>query len=197
MNNIAACLSKVRKGNQEAARELVEYLQPMVTKIVRARRPWRAAEEDLIQEVYKKVFVRLKQYKKEVPFHHWVSRVAVSTCIDALRYQKRRPEYRWADMSETEAEAVESNLLDQQAESPKGLSVDSEVIHSFISKLKVNDQKVIRLFYFEHKNSEEIAALTGWSEPTIKVKAFRARSRLKNLLIENNILDKAGRMVER
>jgi RNA polymerase sigma-70 factor (ECF subfamily) len=100
-------------------------------------------------------------------------------------------------MSETEAEAVESNLLDQQAESPRGLSVDSEVIHSFISKLKVNDQKVIRLFYFEHKNSEEIAALTGWSEPTIKVKAFRARSRLKNLLIENNILDKAGRMVER
>jgi DNA-directed RNA polymerase specialized sigma24 family protein len=53
------------------------------------------------------------------------------------------------------------------------------------------------LFYFEHKNSEEIAALTGWSEPTIKVKAFRARSRLKNLLIENNILDKNGRMVER
>jgi len=189
MNNVAACLSKVRKGNQEAARELVEYLQPMVTKIVRARRPWRAAEEDLIQEVYKKVFVRLKQYKKEVPFHHWVSRVAVSTCIDALRYQKRRPEYRWADMSETEAEAVESNLLDQQAESPKGLSVDSDIIYSFISKLKLTDQTVIRLFYLEQKNSEEIAALTGWTQSSVKVKAFRARGRLKSLLIENNILN--------
>ena len=189
MNNVAACLSKVRKGNQEAARELVEYLQPMVTKIVRARRPWRAAEEDLIQEVYKKVFVRLKQYKKEVPFHHWVSRVAVSTCIDALRYQKRRPEYRWADMSETEAEAVESNLLDQQAESPKGLSVDSDIIYSFISKLKLTDQTVIRLFYLEQKNSEEIAALTGWTQSSVKVKAFRARARLKSLLIENNILN--------
>jgi RNA polymerase sigma factor (sigma-70 family) len=187
MNNVAACLSKVRKGNQEAARELVEYLQPMVTKIVRARRPWRAAEEDLIQEVYKKVFVRLKQYKKEVPFHHWVSRVAVSTCIDALRYQKRRPEYRWADMSETEAEAIESNLLDQQAESPKGLSVDSDIIYSFISKLKLTDQTVIRLFYLEQKNSEEIAALTGWTQSSVKVKAFRARARLKNLLVENNI----------
>lgn len=189
MNNVAACLSKVRKGNQEAARELVEYLQPMVTKIVRARRPWRAAEEDLIQEVYKKVFVRLKQYKKEVPFHHWVSRVAVSTCIDALRYQKRRPEYRWADMSETEAEAIESNLLDQQAESPKGLSVDSDIIYSFISKLKLTDQTVIRLFYLEQKNSEEIAALTGWTQSSVKVKAFRARGRLKSLLIENNILN--------
>ena len=189
MNNVAACLSKVRKGNQEAARELVEYLQPMVTKIVRARRPWRAAEEDLIQEVYKKVFVRLKQYKKEVPFHHWVSRVAVSTCIDALRYQKRRPEYRWADMSETEAEAIESNLLDQQAESPKGLSVDSDIIYSFISKLKLTDQTVIRLFYLEQKNSEEIAALTGWTQSSVKVKAFRARARLKSLLIENNILN--------
>jgi RNA polymerase sigma-70 factor (ECF subfamily) len=159
----------------------------MVTKIVRARRPWRAAEEDLIQEVYKKVFVRLKQYKKEVPFHHWVSRVAVSTCIDALRYQKRRPEYRWADMSETEAEAIESNLLDQQAESPKGLSVDSDIIYSFISKLKLTDQTVIRLFYLEQKNSEEIAALTGWTQSSVKVKAFRARARLKNLLVENNI----------
>jgi RNA polymerase sigma-70 factor (ECF subfamily) len=93
----------------------------MVTKIVRARRPWRAAEEDLIQEVYKKVFVRLKQYKKEVPFHHWVSRIAVSTCIDALRYQRRRPEYRWADISETEVETIQSNLCDESSKNNKNI----------------------------------------------------------------------------
>jgi RNA polymerase sigma-70 factor (ECF subfamily) len=187
MNNVAACLSKVRKGNQEAARELVEYLQPMVTKIVRARRPWRAAEEDLIQEVYKKVFVRLKQYKKEVPFHHWVSRIAVSTCIDALRYQRRRPEYRWADISETEVETIQSNLCDESSKNNKNNSIDFEIVRALIAKLKPADQLAIRLFYLEHKSGNEIAKLTGWTESSVKVKVFRARRRLRDLLIENNI----------
>jgi RNA polymerase sigma factor (sigma-70 family) len=184
MNNVAACLSKVRKGNQEAARELVEYLQPMVAKIVGARCPWKAADEDLIQEVYKKVFLKLKQYKREVPFHHWVSRIAVSTCIDALRYQRRRPEYRWADLSETEAENIQSNLCD---ESIKNTPTDFEFVRDLICKLKRDDQIAIRLFYLEQKNGKEIAKITGWTESSVKVKVFRARSRLKNLLIENNI----------
>ena len=105
--DLAGCLDRVRQRDQVAARELVEHLYPLVIRIVRGRLPRRVPEEDLAQEIFLKMFSRLEQYEGAVPFTHWVSRIAVTTCIDHLRAQQRRPEYRWADLSENEA-----NLLD-------------------------------------------------------------------------------------
>ncbi len=96
--DLAGCLERVRARDQAAARELVEHLYPLVIRIVRSHLPRRVAEEDLAQDVFLKMFTRLAQYQGNVPFTHWVSRIAVTTCIDQLRAQKRRPEFRWADL---------------------------------------------------------------------------------------------------
>src|SRR5579863_6345941 len=108
--DLAGCLDRVRKRDQIAARELVEHLHPLVIRIVRAHLPRRVSEEDLAQEVFLKMFTRLEQYQGAVPFPHWVSRIAVTTCIDQLRAQKRRPELRWADLSENEATMLDATL---------------------------------------------------------------------------------------
>ena len=106
------CLALVRAGDEVAARALVGHLYPLVIKLVRAHRPRRTAEEDLAQEVFMKMFARLSQYEGRdgVPFEHWVSRVAVTTCLDALRAEMRRPELRWADLTETEADMLDAVL---------------------------------------------------------------------------------------
>ena len=111
--DLAACLERVRQRDQIAARELVEHLYPLVIRIVRSHLPRRVAEEDLAQEIFLKMFTRLDQYKGAVAFTHWVSRIAVTTCIDQLRAQKRRPEFRWADLSEKEAEVLDSVLTSE------------------------------------------------------------------------------------
>ena len=183
---VSACLKKVKKNDQEAARQLVEHLTPMVTKIVKSRRPWRSAEEDLTQEVYKKVFLKLDQYAGQVPFHHWVSRIAVSTCIDHLRAQRRRPEYRFADLTETEADQLQNNLIDNRDESSSNTYADRDLVHNLISKLNADDQRVIKLVHFEQKATAQISALTGWNFSTVKVRSFRARNKLKKLLAEHN-----------
>ena len=90
--DLPACLERVRQRDQAAARELVEHLYPLVIRIVRSHLPRRVAEEDLAQEIFLKMFTRLDQYKGAVAFSHWVSRIAVTTCIDQLRAQKRRPD---------------------------------------------------------------------------------------------------------
>ena len=111
--DLAGCLERVRKREQAAARELVEHLYPLVIRIVRSRLPRRVAEEDLAQEIFLKMFTRLQQYQGNVPFSHWVSRIAVTTCIDHLRTQQRRPEFRMADLSENEAGLLENTLRNQ------------------------------------------------------------------------------------
>ena len=70
-------IARAAAGDQAAARELVEQVQPIVRRIVHARRPRRVAEEDIMQEVFMKMFVRLGQYHGDAPFEHWVARIAV------------------------------------------------------------------------------------------------------------------------
>src|SRR4029453_907438 len=74
-----------------------------------AYRPRRTAEEDLCQMIFIKVFQKLSQYSGKVPLEHWVSRVAVNTCLNQIEWEKVRPEVRHADLR-VEEQAVGENL---------------------------------------------------------------------------------------
>ncbi|MEX2044509.1 MAG: sigma-70 family RNA polymerase sigma factor [Opitutus sp.] len=182
--DLAGCLDRVRKRDQQAARELVEHLYPLVIRIVRSHLPRRVAEEDLSQEVFLKMFSRLEQYQGAVPFPHWVSRIAVTTCIDHLRAQKRRPEFRWADLSENEAGVLDAVMTNENDVAVNDAMAAHELVHRLISQLKPEDQLVVRLLDLEQKTIAEVAQITGWNQSLIKVRAFRARRKLQKLFQE-------------
>ena len=101
-------VDRARDDDDVAARELIQQLYPLVAKIVRAHRPERTAEEDLCQMIFVKVFQNLHQYSGKVPISHWVSRIAVNTCRNAVAAEKARPELRHADLSEEQAAIVQN-----------------------------------------------------------------------------------------
>lgn len=182
--DLAGCLERVRQHDQAAARELVEYLYPLVIRIVRSHLPRRVQEEDLAQEVFLKMFSRLDQYQGAVPFPHWVSRIAVTTCIDHLRAQKRRPEFRWADLSDNEAQLLDSVMTNENEVAANDAMAAHELVHKLMAQLGPDDQMVLRLLDLEQKSINEIADLTGWNRSLIKVRAFRARRKLQKLFQE-------------
>jgi RNA polymerase sigma factor (sigma-70 family) len=182
--DLASCLDRVRERDQQAARELVEHLYPLVIRIVRAHLPRRVSEEDLSQEVFLKMFTRLEQYQGSVPFPHWVSRIAVTTCIDHLRAQKRRPEFRWADLSEDEAGVLEAVMTNENEVPANDAMAAHELVHKLLAQLKPDDQLVMRLLDLEQRTIAEIAQITGWNQSLIKVRAFRARRKLQKLFQE-------------
>src|SRR5437870_7000888 len=100
-------VAAVLREDEAAARELVRNLYPLVAKLVRAHRPVRSAEEDLCQMIFIKVLQKLSQFSDKVPLEHWVSRVAINTCINQIQAEKARPELRLADLSEEQAAVVE------------------------------------------------------------------------------------------
>lgn len=182
--DVAACLVRVRARDEDAARELVDHLYPLVIKIVRSHLPWRMSEEDLAQDVYMKMFSNLHQYRGEMPLEHWVSRIAVTTCIDKLRYQKRRPELRWADLGEKEAEVMQAILTaDTEPEAAHGEPAN-ELLEKLLARLGPEDRLVINLLELERKSVAEISEITGWKASAVKVRAFRARKKLKKHLEE-------------
>ena len=179
--DLVGCLARVRQRNQVAARQLVEHLYPLVSRIVRSHLPRRVAEEDLTQDIFLKMFTRLEQYQGNVPFPHWVSRIAVTTCIDQLRAQKRRPEFRWADLSENEAEVLSNVMTDERDVLPGDALAARELVQKLLAQLKPDDRLVIQLLDLEQKTIAEISLLTGWNQTLVKVRAFRARRKLQKL----------------
>jgi RNA polymerase sigma-70 factor (ECF subfamily) len=144
--DVQEVVRRAREGEAAAARALVEHLHPLVRRWVRHHLPRRESEEDLVQEVFLKLLQKLDRYQEHsgVPFEHWVSRLAVRTCLDALRAERARPEWRHADLSEAE-------------------------------------RLVLTLVDLEERGTAEVAALTGWSRPMVKMRTLRARRKLHAL----------------
>ena len=184
--NLAPWVERARNGDESAATVLVDALYPLVWRIARARRPVRMSEEDLAQDVFKKVFERLDQYSPRggIPFSHWVARIATRTCLDALRAERRRPELRWADMAEDEAEWLQHlcSATEQPAASQTSGRAAREMLHKLLSMLPPDDRMVLQMLDLEERSVKEIAALVGWSASLVKVRAFRARLRLKQIV---------------
>ena len=185
-------VSRVLAGDDAAARTLVERLWPMVIRIVRGHLPRRSSEEDLAQEVFMKMFARLEQWRADQPLEHWVSRVAVTTCLDALRWQKRRPEVRWSDLSETEAEVLD-NVLHDESDTNSGDAVAAkELAHKLLQTLKPADRLVLTMMDMEGRRVADVQRHTGWSATLVKVRAFRARRKLRKAFEELERTNETG-----
>lgn len=177
-DELSYLITRTRNYDEAAAKDLVEHLYPVVIRIVRNHLPRRESEEDLSQEIFLKIFAKLNQYRADMPFEHWVSRISVNTCIDHLRKQRNRPEYRWSDFSE-EQQAILNNLNENASDPPHESPEESrELLERLLLILKPEERLVVRLLYLEEKSVAEICDLTGWKSSKIKVKAFRARQKL-------------------
>lgn len=177
--DVVNCLTRVRKQDQDAARSLVEYLYPTVIRIVRGNLPRRADEEDLAQDVFAKMFEKLDQFQGEVPLVHWVSRIAVNHCLNAIRAQKARPEWRMADLSQEQAAALDAvTTAAAQDPDPSRLMGARELVEKLLEALSPEDRLLIRMLEMDERSVDEVRQATGWSSTVIRVRAFRARRKL-------------------
>lgn len=180
--DLAQCVSRVRRRDEAAARTLMDRLYPLVLKIVRSHLPWRTSEEDLVQTVFMKVFTHLDQYEGRVPVEHWVSRIAVNTCLSALKAEKARPELRWADLSEEGQAVVEGLASGTETDGGTQAVAARDLVQVLLARLRPADRLVLTLLHLEDRSVAEVKAVTGWSEALVKVRAFRARRKLRKLL---------------
>src|ERR1700758_3383295 len=189
-SDASALVQAALQHDDEAARALVQQLYPLVAKIVRGHRPRRTAEEDLCQMIFIRVFQKLSQFSGKVPLEHWVSRVAVNTCLNQIESERIRPEVRHADLS-TEEQAVIENLATSSEElAPDQVFASRQRVDHLLAALKPVERLAIDLLYLQGRSVEEIRKITGWSAALIKVRAFRARQKMKQQLAKISAREK-------
>lgn len=172
-------VARALRQDEDAARELVRALYPLVAKLVRAHRPARSAEEDLCQMIFIRIMQKLSQFSGKVPLEHWVSRIAINTCINQIKAEKARPELREADLSEEQA-AVVRNMATTDEELAPGHNIAArELVEHLMKALKPAERLVIDLLYLQQRSVTEIQKIAGWSSALVKVRAFRARQKMK------------------
>ena len=181
-SDASALVQAALQHDDEAARTLVQQLYPLVAKIVRAYRPRRTSEEDLCQMIFIRVFQKLSQFSGKVPLEHWVSRIAVNTCLNQIESEKVRPELRHADLSEEERALVENLATSSEELAPDQRLASRQLVEHLLAALKPVERLAIDLLYLQGRSVDEIRKITGWSAALIKVRAFRARQKMKDQL---------------
>jgi len=175
-------LENIREGHESAWRELVDLLTPQVYRIIRNQVRTSSDHDDLAQDAFTKIFLKLDQYDSRSPFPHWVSRITINTCYDWLRRQKARPLVSFSDLGESQAELIEKSLAGESSEQAESLQAMRELLDRLISTLNPREQIVIRLLDLEEKSVQDICDLTGWGASKVKVTAMRARRKLTDHL---------------
>lgn len=177
----AGWLARVREGDEDAARALVKRLYPTVVKSIRCHLPRRSSEEDLAQVVFARIFAKLHQFSGMVPLEHWVSRIAVNACLSQLSREKVRPELRMSDLTEEDERLVKRLLVTEGDLESDRKQEATELLERLFTALTPDERLVVTLLHLEERTISEISERTGWSVSRVKVKAFRARAKMRKL----------------
>lgn len=111
----------------------------------------------------------------------WLTRIATNTCLNLIRGSKRRPELTVSDLSNDE-----SSWMDQQYaevnDSVENSLVAADLADRLLATLPPEDQQALLMIDGENASIKEVAEATGWSESKVKVRAFRARKKIREAM---------------
>lgn len=170
-----ADLAAIRLGDADSFRRIVERHQATIA--IQMRRFTRdAGERDvLVHDVFVEAYFSLSKFRRRSPFEHWLLKIAVRV---GYRYWKRRDRMSRSPLLSSERW---DQLRDSVAE-PLTNTLAAELVHDLLATLSPPDRLVLTLIYLDGCSMSEAAERAGWTTIGTKVRASRARQRLRELI---------------
>jgi RNA polymerase sigma factor (sigma-70 family) len=154
--------------------------------------------EEAAQEIFLKVFTQLDTYEARGSFEGWLTRIATNTCLNLLRSARRRPELTASDLSEDEGAWLENRMAGAAAERQQAVErgmVAADLAERVLETMSPDDRVVLMLMDGEEASVKEVSQATGWSESNVKVKAMRARRRMREAV--EKLLSRGAKSADR
>jgi RNA polymerase sigma-70 factor, ECF subfamily len=175
----AELLERIRGGATDDFAELVRRHQSRVFAILHRYERDAHKVEDLAQETFLKAWRALGQFDGRAPFEHWLSRIAARVALDHLRKEKRR-------QNEIGLPELGDDALDWLRSDDEKSELDArsaaELLDLAMRELSPADRMVITMQELEGRSVKEIAVALGASGVAVRVRAMRARSKLRQAL---------------
>ena len=170
---------RVQKGDEMAFREVVERYQSKVFSIIYGILRNHNDAEDISQQVFSKVYFSIRNFDFRSSLLTWIYKITVNECYDYLRKKRVRKLVYESDFSEEDAARLHgSEAVKDPSPSFDSILAQRDYVWKLLEKVSAEDRRLMLLKEVEGRSVEELAAMTGMNENTIKVKLFRARQKL-------------------
>ncbi len=170
----------VLAGDMNAFEHLFDRHKRLVAKI--SARYFRRQDEveEALQIAFAKAYGELGSFRgdNERSFASWIGRITANSCLDMLRRQRRRPEDLADDLGGFEELAC-INLDGSDAEDEL---VGRDLAEKLLTYVSEDDRALLYMLYAEEMSIAEIAAFFGWSNSKTKIRAWRARRHLREVV---------------
>lgn len=155
----------MNQNKEQQFKELYQKYGPKVQRLCLGYTGNQMEAEDLLQEVFVKVWQNLHNFRGESQVSTWIYRIAVNTCLYQIRSSKNKKS---VDLEKAPVLLeTESDNKEQQV----------QILHKAISELKESDRLIITLL-LEEVSYPEIAVITEISEVNLRVKIHRIKQQL-------------------
>lgn len=181
----AALFEKVKKGDTEAFRQLVDKYKDVSLSLAYSILKDKARAEDVLQEVFMKVFRKANSFKQQSAFSSWLYRIVINSAYNEL---KRDKSYLKLDEINT------NDSLSDEKTAFQNLKEDDQKRYVLLAldMLKPDEALVLRLFYLGELSLKEVEDITDFSASKVKVDLHRGRKNLEialRNLLGNQIMD--------
>ena len=171
-----------REGDESAFEEIMRRYSRRVFHYASKFFRQRSLVEEAAQEVFLKAFTELDSYEGRGSMEGWLTRITTNTCLNMLRSSKRRPELTVSDLTDDDTNWLDNNLVaaatERHQSSERSLAA-ADLAGRVLQTLAPEDRLVLTLIDGEDASVDEVAKMTGWSKSKVKVRAFRARRRMR------------------
>ncbi len=138
-----------------------------------------ATAEDLISEVFLDVWRQAGKFEGRSAVSTWMLSIARFKALSVLR---KKPEQ---ELDEETAEAIVDTADDPQVALEK--KDKGALLRDCMNALSAEHREIVDLVYYHEKSVEEVAAIVGIPEATVKTRMFYARKKLGELLAQRGI----------
>ena len=174
-------VQRAQSGEEAAFEELIRRHQQRVFGLVSGILRRREDVEDVVQQVFLKVFVSLKRFDQRAAFSTWLYKIPVNECWDYLRKKKVRPLVYEADLSEEQVSRLDGVVSADQPASSSDRAEARDLLERMMEKLPEQDRELLVLKEVEGFSVQELAEILNLNVNTVKVRLFRARARLMDV----------------
>jgi RNA polymerase sigma-70 factor (ECF subfamily) len=186
MESDAALIARSLAGSEKAFRDIVERHFPMAYSVVRAVLGDHADIEDVVQEVFIKVYRGLSRFRSESKLSTWIYRIARNEAVNAAR----RPAASGPPLDEVDIRAPFQDSPEEQYRRTE----QRHHLGRYLDRLSPDHRVVLELRYMGEKSYEEISELMDMPLGTVKTNIHRAKMELKRIMTKQTVDGKPKRM---
>ncbi|MFH1574008.1 MAG: RNA polymerase sigma factor [Acidobacteriota bacterium] len=180
-------VEQCRQGDEGAFEKLVRKYQQAVFSLVYHKLGSRVDVEDVSQKVFTKIYFSLDRFDNSRPFFPWLYRITINQCHDELRNLRRSRVRTFSDLNIEEIGEIERfiNRPPDQTSSTEASPELHALLLKLMDRLRVKHRTAIVLRDVEDLPYEKIAEILGCSEQAARLKVFRARAKLRDLVLKS------------